>query len=342
MLAVMSKPKPGSLLRRSDRFLHEPRYRDWNWVETNWFCFYVPELAMCGHLRALFKPTLKIVESNVFSYSRQGLPASTVLAMDLHDERHGMTMPTDNLDAYTLENGMKVRQTVAFQEWEVRYEDRDGNVVDLHLKALMPPVEVSETKVEQSGEGFGSIQRTDPNLVTHGHIDQMLDVKGEVRIQGQRHAVDFPAPRDHSWGPRRESVKMGCGNFDDGHIGDFHFLFQTRNDTLERSEVTHGYLLDGGEVLRLVRGEGRYSLDGYRTTGLEYEVEDERGRTHLIRGEPEAIVEKVATNSYSVNGATRWHYGGESGFGEYRWHWGVSELREWLAGQGKAPPRPTE
>jgi len=330
MLAAMSTPKPGTLLRRSDRFFHPPRYRDWNWVETNWFAFYIPELAMCGNLRALFQPNLGIVASNNFAYSQNGLPATTVLAMDMHEDRCNMTMPASNLDAYELENGLKVRQTRPFEAWEVRYESREGDVVDLHYEALMPPVEVSETKVEQAGEGFGSIQRSDPDLVLHGHIDQMLAAKGEVRIQGKRHGVDFAAPRDHSWGPRRESVPMGCGNFDDGHIGDFHFLFQTRNDTLTRGEVTHGYLLDGGEVVRLIKGEGRYALDRYRITALEYEVEDERGRTHVITGTPEVTVEKVATNSYSVNGATRWEYGGETGFGEFRWHWGVSELREFL------------
>jgi hypothetical protein len=86
----------------------------------------------------------------------------------------------------------------------------------------------------------------------------MLAATGEVVIQDQRHEVDFAVPRDHFWGPRRESVKRGCGNFDDDHIGDFYFLFQTRNDTLERSEVTYGYLLDAGELVRLIRGEGRY------------------------------------------------------------------------------------
>ena len=46
-----------------------------------------------------------------------------------------------------------------------------------------------------------------------------------------------------------------------------------------------------------------------------------------------AQVEKVSTNSASCNGVTRWSYEGETGWGEYRWHWGVNELRRWLREQ---------
>ena len=335
-------PRPGGLLRRRDRFFHEPRYRDWNWVETNWFSFLVPERRLCGHARALFRPTLGVAESNVFAYSGAGAGLPGVLGMDVHEDRHAMPMPPANLDRYALPNGLSVVQTAPFERWEVRYDGLDGTVFDLRLEALMPPVEVGETAVAEAGEGFGSIQRSAPDLSV-GHIDQTLWVEGHVEIGGERIAVDFAANRDHSWGPRRENVaRFGCGNFDDGHFGrDFHFLVQTRNDSLERGEVTHGYLLDRGEVLRLKRGEGRYELDGHRTVALVYEVEDERGCEHRFAGEPLAIVEKVSTNSYSCNGVTRWTRDGETGWGEYRWHWGVAELRRRLlddARAGTAPP----
>ena len=333
----MKDAKPGTLLRRRDRLLHEPRYRDWNWLETNWFTFLVPEEHLCGHVRAMFHTTLGIVSSNVFAYSGHAVGGPTVLDMDVHEDRHAMPMPGDNLNRYVLPNGLRVEQTEPFERWHVRYDGLDGSVFDLELRALMPPVEVSETRVEHAGEGFGSIQRHDPDApLAMGHIDQTMAVTGEVVIGGRRIPVDFPANRDHSWGPRREAIaRFGCGNFDDGHFGeDFHFLFQTRQDSLERGEVTHGYLLDHGEILRLARGEGRYELDRHRTTALVYEVEDERGRSHRFVGEPVNTVEKVATNSFSCNGVTRWSYAGQVGWGEYRWHWGVSELRAWLQAQG--------
>ena len=100
---------PGTRLSRRDRFLHEPRYRDWNWVETNWFCFFVPAEKMVGHLRTLWRPTLGVVGSNVFVYSNRGLDASGALADDMHEDRFAMPMPPHNLDDYRLDNGIAVR-----------------------------------------------------------------------------------------------------------------------------------------------------------------------------------------------------------------------------------------
>ena len=323
---------PGTRLNRRDRFLHEPRFRDWNWVETNWFCFFVPDEAMVGHLRSLWRPTLGIVGANVFVYSNRGLDATGALANDMHEDRFAMPMPPHNLDDYRLDNGIAVRQTEAFHRWEVRYDGNDGTVFDLEYTALMPPVEVGEIKVVGAGEGFGSIQRSDAAL-SHGHIDQTLHVSGEVVVNGIRFGVDCAVNRDHSWGPRRESVaRLGCGNFDDGHWGDdFHFLVQTRNDTPDSCVVTHGYLLDDGDIVRIAEGTGRFELDGYRTTGLVYEIVDERGRHHRIEGRVARTIEKVSTNAFSCNGFVDWSYEGEPGIGEYRWHWGVRELRDWLA-----------
>ena len=198
-----------------------------------------------------------------------------------------MPMPPHNLDDYRLDNGIAVRQTEAFHRWEVRYDGTDGTVFDLEYTALMPPVEVGETAVAGAGEGFGSIQRADAAL-THGHIDQTLHVLRRGGGQtAKRFEVDCAVNRDHSWGPRRESVpRLGCGNFDDGHWGDdFHFLVQTRNDAPDSCTITHGYLLDGGDIVRIAEGRGRFELapGGYQTTALVYEIIDERGPPPPLR-----------------------------------------------------------
>lgn len=44
--------------------MHEPRYRDWNWVESDWFSFLIPEERLCGHMRALMPP-VEVSESKV-------------------------------------------------------------------------------------------------------------------------------------------------------------------------------------------------------------------------------------------------------------------------------------
>ena len=36
-----------------------------NWAETNYFAFFIPEHAICGHLQALFRPNVGAVMSDV-------------------------------------------------------------------------------------------------------------------------------------------------------------------------------------------------------------------------------------------------------------------------------------
>ena len=153
-----------------------------------------------------------------------------------------------------------------------------------------------------------------------------------TRLSRRDRFLHQPRFRDHSWGSRRESVpRLGCGNFDDGHCGDDgHLLVQTGNDIPDSCVVTHGYFLDGGNIVGIAEGTGRFELDDYRTTAPVYEIADEWGRHHRFEGRVARTIEKVSINAFSCNGFVDWDYQGEPGIGEYRWHWGVKELREWL------------
>lgn len=81
----------------------------------------------------------------------------------------------------------------------------------------------------------------------------------------------------------------------------------------------NGYLIDHGEPLRLKAGEGRYVYDDYwTTTRLEYEFEDERGRTHVFTGEPRGFHHMGAATVLAV---VQWRTrDGETGWGQYDWH----------------------
>ena len=78
----------------------------------------------------------------------------------------------------------------------------------------------------------------------------------------------------------------------------------------------------------LKAGEGRYELDGWYTKRLVYELEDERGRTHVFTGEPTAaFVLPTWPNQYNIAAVTRWTHEGETGWGEYKWHWETSAMQ---------------
>jgi hypothetical protein len=320
-----SSGKLGSVIQRRDMYFHRPRYRDYRWLETNWFTWTIPEQAMRCHVRAGFRTNLDIVESTVFIFNNPK-PHAGALGVLYSDRRSHVPMPATNLDHYDLVSGVSVRMTRPLEEWQVRYEGGHDTRFDLHFRAMMPPVHVSETATDSENQA----------TIRHGHLDQMMHVTGTARVRGIDYEVNWPAPRDHSWSPRPESSSgygfPMSGNFDYGSFGtagqDFTFFVQTRNDweDLRRGTVHNGYILDGGDLLRIKAGEGRYTYeeDSFLVTSLVYELEDERGRTHVFEGTPRSF---YGTGAGTLAVVEWRNQDGEIGWGEYNWHGDLYELQ---------------
>ncbi len=323
---MSERPKLGTQVRRSDLYFHPPRYRDYRWLETNWFTWLIPERAMRGHLRSAFRTNLDVVESLVFVFDDPN-PLGGHLGLRYHDLRSHVPMPATNLDRYALESGTRVEMLEPLSRWQLRYDGGAETAFDLVYEAMMPPVFTTETGTTESSQA----------TIRHGHIDQMMRVTGEVRVRGETLAVDFASPRDHSWSPRPESSSgygyPMSGNFDWGSFGpagqDFTFFVQTRNDwsDLRRGQVHNAFILDGGELLRVKDGEGRYTYapDDWYLTAVEYELEDERGRTHRFEGTPKSFY-RPGTGTLAV---VEWRSAdGDVGHGEYNWHGDLYELQK--------------
>ncbi|MDX6376880.1 MAG: hypothetical protein QOE98_1183, partial [Gaiellaceae bacterium] len=275
----------GDLLTPRDALFHTPAYRDRTWLETNWWSFLVPEHNLRGHIYNGFRTNLGVVFSQVHVWSRD---ASSVLDFDYWDSQVHLPLPACNLDHFRLDNGLEVKMHEPLQRYSLSYDGFGDTHFRLEYEALMPAVDSRETQVA-GGRDFSAFHAVDPALAANiGHIDQTLAVKGEVVIKGRSYEVDFPTNRDHTWSPRPERAH-GRGYFDEGYFGeDLCFHVQTHNEQPDRASVTNGYIIDHGELLSLKAGEGRYVMDGWLTKRLEYELEDERGRTHRFVGEPTA------------------------------------------------------
>jgi hypothetical protein len=321
--------KIGSFVQRSDLYFHEPRYRVYRWLETNWFSWLIQEKAMRGHMRFAFRTNMDVVECMTFVYD-QPSPTAGEFGVLYTDTKSHVPMPATNLDKYELLSGHRVEMTKPMQEWQIRYDGLADTVFDLHLEAMMPPVHVAETATGADRATSGKA------TIRHGHIDQMMRVRGTVRIRGENHEVDFAAPRDHSWSPRPESSSgygfPMSGNFDYGSFGpagqDFTFFVQTRNDwdDLRNGHVHNAYLIDHGEVLRVKEGVGRYTYapDDWYLTAIRYELEDERGRMHVFEGTPKSF-HRPGSGTLAV---VEWRTAdGEIGWGEYNWHGDLYELQ---------------
>lgn len=320
------KPALGTVVKRSDAYFHAPRYRDYRWLETNWFSWLIPEKAMRCHVRCAFRTNLNVVESLCFVFDNPD-PNAGHLGVRYHDVRSHVPMPVTNLDRYSLESGVRVEMTKPLEEWTLRYDGGADTTFDLVYKAMMPPVLTSESATGDSHDA----------TIRGGHLDQMMHVTGEVRVRGVSHRVDFASPRDHSWSTRPESSSgygyPMSGNFDFGCFGkagqDFTFFVQTRNDwaDLRKGHVHNAYLIDGSELLRVKTGVARfqYAPHDWIISSIEYELEDERGRTHLFRGTPKSFY-RPGTGCLAV---VEWrNRDGEVGYGETNWHGDLYELQK--------------
>lgn len=319
-----SRAALGSVIRNSDMKFHPPRYRDYRWLETNCYSFTIPELAIGGQMWTGFRTNVGVVASHVWVWSSPD-PAAGYLHLDYDDHRTHIPMGPEQLDDFQLPNGLRSKMVKPREEWQIRYEGADDTVFDLHLRGLCPPLHISETAT-RDGE-LGTIR--------YGHLDQMMEVTGTVRVNGRDYAVDWPSWRDHSWSPRPEGAGSSgyaagvSSNFDYGAFGnDYTFFVVTTNfwDSITKGVVHNGYIVDHGETLRLNSGEGRFVYDrNWATTALEYELEDERGRTHRFRGEPKSFHHSGTT----VLAVVRWETpDGEVGWGQYDWHGNLRKMRE--------------
>lgn len=312
-------------LHPREGLLHRPAFADPTWAETNWFTFIVPERNLRGHVYAGFRSNLGVVMSTVTVWSRD---CRAVIELDYYDHRVHLPMPASNLDDYRLANGLHVRMEEPLQRWTVTYEGFQGFGLELEATAMMPAVTSHQTRVPD-GEDFSHFHVIPAGLDEFsGHIDQTQMVRGEIRLRGETLAIAHPSNHDHSWSSRPE-FGHGCGNFDEGFFGEeFAFHVQTRNTTASEGRVTNGYILDKGEVTPLKAGIGRYETDGWFKSRLTYELEDVRGRTYRFVGQPTATtILPTWPNQFNLAGLTRWTYEGESGLGEYKWHWETNEMQ---------------
>jgi hypothetical protein len=306
-----------------DDLFHQPRVGEPEWLETNWFSFLVPERAMVGHIYAGFRLNLGVVFSEVMIYSRG---AKSKGEYDYYDSRIHLPLPDANLDSYRLRNGLAVQVLEPLKTYGIRYEGLHDTSLDLRLTGLTVPVDSADTRLP-GGADFSHFHVVRANSEgVGGHIDQSMMIEGELRLAGELIKIAHPANRDHSWGPRPE-FGHGRGNFDEGFFGtEFGFHVQTTNTSHDKGIVTNGYVFERGEVLALKAGEGRYKVDGWGITELEYELEDELSRTHVFRGESMYVsIVDTFPNQFNTAGPVKWATNGDTGYGEYKWHWETSQ-----------------
>lgn len=307
------------MIKAEDAKFHPADSDKPNWAETNYFGFYsVDPILNCG-VYTLFRPNLGCVNSTI---CLNGKMAVSPWEADYNDLQAHVAIPDPrNLEDYSLSNGLHVTCLDPNMAWDIKFDDGEGTTIDVRYDSLMPPYDIHDPDMDPMVAGKTQEGEFAWGTAYNGHFDQTGHIRGEVVVRGKRHAIDCVSTMDHSWGPRPE---RGAPNMSwlHAHFSDdlaMHAIFEFGQDPNGTDlKLSHGYILEKGEVFGLKAGTGRTVRlsDRYADT-VELRLTDKADRVWELSGEAMTTFPwQCWPNMVAFNVLARWQCNGLEGYGE--------------------------
>ncbi|MDO8388919.1 MAG: hypothetical protein Q7V57_00395 [Actinomycetota bacterium] len=332
---------------REDDQYHPPTSDDPTYVETNWWCFNVPERRMGGWLHAAYHVNRGTVTWRVFVWDPTGADPGRLA---YYRTAADVPMPAgaDLRDFTFPEGGYSVKMLTPLMDYHVAYLDpAESFSIEIEHRSVHPPHRFTP------GE---------PPAMHNPHLDQLGHITGELRFGRDRIAIDCYSVRDRTWGPRtnhhthrqepgttpgRQRVlhqggvqwreierERGRGRIQyifghtDANTGFLGFVRPGDGDARGWSPMNVGWLLQDGEFRRL--DKTRSAMKNYRdqSTGwsdhMEVRLVDVSGRTMEAEG---FAVSHMCEHGAGSNALMRWEYDGKIGWGEDQDGWRLDHFR---------------
>lgn len=314
------------MIRAEDVSYHTPADVQYDWAETNFFSFYIPEANLTGWVYTIARPGVGSMVCDIEVMDRIG---RITLETRYFDFQQHLPMP-EKLENYTLLNGLTLKTANEPRDYLIDYQGTDDTFFKLKVAGVMEPFDIHDPAMDP-------LASTDPNKSGFGsayanHFDMTAHVTGTVRIRGKDYAVDCVTTMDHSWGPRNERGMnpMGWinGNFGTDCAFSTIWTLDQFKQGWDQFGLAHGYVLIDGEVRGLVSGRIRaVSRQGPFPMGYEAVVTDAQGREYAFTG---TTVNQTPWACYSnimaINTTVRWEYEGREGFGLAQENWPLDRL----------------
>ncbi|MCB2049993.1 MAG: hypothetical protein KDE63_01055, partial [Novosphingobium sp.] len=124
------------MITEADLDFHNEGTTEFDYAETMFLIFSVPEANISGNAYVLARPNAGVCLSSV--YIHQGI-VPDAWAVDYCDAPMHLKCP-DKLSDFTLSNGMSVRGSNGARDYQFLYDGRDGLCrFNLNFKGLMDP-----------------------------------------------------------------------------------------------------------------------------------------------------------------------------------------------------------
>ena len=308
------------MIMPEDVRFHTPADVQYDWAETNFFSFYVPEANLTGWIYLVARAGVGAIAADVEMIDRIGRVSVDAAYFDF--QQH-LPLPKQ-LENFSLPNGLSVRAVNAPRDYQIDYIGVDDTEFHLQVRGLMEPFDIHDPAMDPlashdpNASGFGSAYSN--------HFDMTAHVTGKVRVRGKSHNVDCVTTMDHSWGPRNERGMRPMGwinaNFGTAFAFNSIWSFDPLASDWGQFSLAHGYILDAGQVLGLVAGRMRAVRRGVFPIGYEALLTDKTGREHHFVGTPVAQHPWACyANSLAMFSTVRWTHKGQEGIGLAQENW---------------------
>ena len=284
-----------------------------DWCETNFFPFSMPEANISGSIYLLTRPKLGVTMVDVLVQDRI---APSWEAQAYVDNQQHLPCPQSLLD-YALPNGLSVKVKEPLEHYVIDYQGIDDTGFHLEFRAIMPPFDMNDPDMDpmaagRIGKGWGG-------AAFSGHYEITGRITGTLRLRGRDYAIDCVDTLDRSWGPRKERDN-GNATWLHGSIGDALTIHAFLGlDPAKQSgfgPLISGYVLDGDGVSGLVSASGQVERRGLLPMSNRLQVEDSRGRSfEMTGGAINGSIWAPFPSMVYAQSFMRWNHEGRIGYG---------------------------
>lgn len=321
------------MIHPEDAQFHEPTSTDPLWGETNYFGLYVAGVPMNIGVYALFRTNVGVVTTNVSVNTRHVLMP---WAADYWDAWAQTPIPEPpNLLDYDLASGLHVTCLEPNKVWDVHYDDGGTLRLDFRYTALMDGFDIHDPAQDPMVAAQATGSDFSWGHAYSGHFDQTGYFEGDLVLRGQRYEIDCVSTMDHSWGVRQERQHTTMSWLHAHFSRDLaiHAIFDFDPaggpSAATPLQLTHGYVLEKGEVVGLKAGHGSTERADFHPQGIHLTLTDASDREWELTGTPmTAFPWQAWPGTVGHNALMRWDGQGRTGYGEVMDFIGLHALTE--------------
>lgn len=312
---------------------HTPENPAFDWAETGYFNFYVPEENLLGFVYIVHRAGVGATVTDVELIRDLSTSPLGSIFVDLCNHN---ALP-ERAESFTLPTGLRF-EAPSIRQYRIGYE-KNGVSFDLTFDAIMEPYDIHDPKMDPladldpqraiANSGFGAAYTE--------HFDMAVKVEGTLRIGDRAFDVRCFSTMDHSWGPRREDgfhpIVWMNAHFDDGYCLHGIFSYVPDGPRGEQHDFKHGYALEDGTVFGAKAGTIVADRDGIIVQRMVATLTDADGREHRLDG---TMLNhhpwQPYGNNHSPLSMIRWERGdGAIGYGTYMEGIPLNHIRNWSA-----------